>query len=104
VASASQQCSRPHSIECEAVSHDKRDDSGFILPLLPGPVTLRFFLFLRMKRDLKGKRFQNLKEVGEKTTEALKAITLEELQNCFEQWKKQWDKCMDTQGEYFEGD
>ena len=40
----------------------------------------------------------------EKTTEALKAITLQEFQNCFEQWKKWWDKCIDSQGECFEGD
>jgi hypothetical protein len=32
-----------------------------------------------MKRDLKGKHFQNVEEVREKTTEALKAITLQEL-------------------------
>ena len=37
-------------------------------------------------------------------TEALKAITLQAFQNGFEQWKKQWDKCIDSQGEYFEGD
>jgi hypothetical protein len=42
--------------------------------------------------------------VREKTTEALKAITLQEFQNCFERWKKQWNKCIDSQGEYVEGD
>jgi len=57
-----------------------------------------------MKRDLKGKRFQNVEEVREKTTETLKAITLQEFQNCFGQWKKQGDKCIDSQGEYSEGD
>ena len=57
-----------------------------------------------MKRDLKGKRFQNVEEVRDKTTEALKAVTLQEFQNCFEQWKKWSDKCIDSQGEYFEGD
>jgi hypothetical protein len=35
---------------------------------------------------------------------ALKAIALQEFQNCFEQWKKRWDKCIASQGEYFEGD
>jgi len=63
-----------------------------------------FFLFPRMKRSLKGKRFQNVGDVREKTAEALKAITLQEFQNCFEQWNKHWDKCIDSQGEYFEGD
>jgi len=57
-----------------------------------------------MKRDLKGKRFQSVEEVREKTTEALKAVTLQEFQNCFEQLKKRWDKCIDSQGEYFQGD
>ena len=56
-----------------------------------------------MKRDFKGKRFQNV-EVREKSTEALKAITLQDFQNYFEQWKRRWDKCIDSQGAYFEGD
>ena len=34
-----------------------------------------------MKRDLKGKRFQNVEDVREKTTEALKAITLQQFRN-----------------------
>jgi hypothetical protein len=29
---------------------------------------------------------------------------LQEFQNCFEQWKKLQDKCIASQGEYFEGD
>ena len=72
-------------------------------PYSPDLATCDFFLFPRMKRNLKGKRFQNVEEVREKTTEALKAITLQEFQNCFE-WKKRWNKCIDSQGEYFEGD
>ena len=73
-------------------------------PYSPDLAPCDFFLFPRMKRGLKGKRFQNVEDVREKMTEALKAITLQEFQNCFEQWKKQWDKCIDSQGEYIEGD
>jgi transposase len=73
-------------------------------PYSPDLAPCYFFLFPRMKRDLKGKRFQTVEDVQEKTTEALKAIILQEFQNCFEQWKKQWDKCIDSQGEYFDGD
>ena len=68
------------------------------------PSDFFFPLFPRTKRDLKGKRFQNVEEVREKTTEALKAITLQEFQNCSEQWKMRWDTCIDSQGKYFEGD
>jgi len=56
-----------------------------------------------MKRELKGKRFQDVEEVKEKTTEALKAIILQEFQNCSDQSKKRWDMCVNSQGEYFEG-
>ena len=73
-------------------------------PYSPDLAPCDFFLFPRMKRGLKGKCFQNVEEVSEKMTEALKAITLQEFQNCFEQWKKRWDKCIDSQGQYFEGD
>jgi hypothetical protein len=39
----------------------------------------------------------------EKTTEALKAITLQEFCIVLNNGKRQWDKCIDSQGEYFEG-
>jgi len=45
-------------------------------PYSPNLTPCDFFLFPRMKRDLKGKRFQNVEEVREKTMEAPKAITL----------------------------
>ena len=40
----------------------------------------------------------------EKTMDLLKGITLEELQDCVEKWKKCLDKCLTSNGEYFEGD
>jgi len=46
-------------------------------PYSPGLASCDFFLFPRMKRGLKGKRFQNVEEVREKPTEALKTITLQ---------------------------
>ena len=87
VTSASGQWSRPHSIECASVSHEKWDDNGFAPPHSLDLAPCYFFLFQRMKRDLKGKCFENVEEVREKTTEALKAITLQEFQNCSEHWK-----------------
>ena len=60
------QCSRPHSIQCASVSHEKRDDNGSALPYSPDLAACDFFLFPRMKRDLKGKLFQNVEEVREK--------------------------------------
>ncbi|PNF27142.1 hypothetical protein B7P43_G08535 [Cryptotermes secundus] len=58
----------------------------------------------RMKRDMKGKRFAEVAEVKEKTTEALSSISKDEFRQCFEKWNKRLDKCISVSGEYFEGD
>ncbi|PNF28850.1 hypothetical protein B7P43_G04434 [Cryptotermes secundus] len=63
-----------------------------------------FFLFPRMKRSLKGKRFRDVDEVKENALKALNSIQPQEFQHCFEQWQKRWDKCINAHGQYFEGD
>ncbi|PNF36441.1 hypothetical protein B7P43_G15896 [Cryptotermes secundus] len=63
-----------------------------------------FFLFPRMKRDMKGKRFADVAEVKEKTTETLSSISKDEFRQCFEKWNKRLDKCIGVSGKYFEGD
>jgi hypothetical protein len=62
------------------------------------------FLFPRMKKTLKGMRFSDVDGVKENTLTALKSISCQEFQSCFQQWKKRWDKCIDSHAEYFEGD
>jgi len=32
-----------------------------------------------------------------------KRLREEEFQGCFQQWKRRWDKCIVSNGEYFEG-
>lgn len=44
-----------------------------------------FFLFPRIKHDLKGKHFVNIDEVKPKSLEALNRICTEEFQKCFQQ-------------------
>ena len=43
-----------------------------------------FFLFPQMEKVLKGKCFADVEEVKKKMIEALKGITLQEFQDCFE--------------------
>ena len=60
-----------------------------------------------MKKVLKGKCFANVEEVKQKTkkmAEALNGIKIDELKNCFEQWKKCLDRIIASDGEYLEGD
>ena len=44
------------------------------------------------------------KRWGKKTTEALQGIKIDVFKNCFEQWKKHLDRCVASNGEYFEHD
>ena len=69
-------------------------------PYSPGLAPCDFFLFPRMKKVLKGKRFAELEEVKKKTTEALKGITLQEFQYCFEMWETHLDRCIASNGQY----
>jgi hypothetical protein len=43
-------------------------------------------------------------DISSNTTEALKAILQNQLQNCFEGWTRRCHRCIASQGEYFEGD
>ena len=63
-----------------------------------------FLMFPRMKSQMKGKRFADVSEVKKKTLEVLNNISTEEFQKCFQQWEKHWYKCIESKGEYFEGD
>jgi len=73
-------------------------------PFSPYLAPCNFFLFLRMECQMKGKHFADVSEVKKKTLEVLNKISTEEFQKCFQQWGKRWYKCIESKGEYFEGD
>ena len=53
---------------------------------------------------MRGQHWEDVETIKQETTRKLKSLTAEDFQGCFEQWKKRWDKCIVTNGEYFEGD
>ena len=71
-----------------------------IHPILPWAT---IYLFLWIKKVLKGKCFADVEEVKLKMAEVLKGIKIK-FKNCFEQWKKSLDTCISSHGDYFEGD
>ena len=48
--------------------------------------------------------FADVEEVKQKMAEALKGIKIDKFKNCFEEQKKCLDRCIASNGEYFEGD
>jgi len=43
-------------------------------------------------------------EIQENAIRELRAITESALQEAFQQWKKRWEQCIASRGDYFEGD
>jgi hypothetical protein len=73
-------------------------------PHLPDFAPCSFFLFPRMKSKPKGRRFQDVTEIQELSLTVLHAIPKSQFQRCFQQWQKRWIRCINSEGEYFEGD
>jgi len=80
------------------VSQELFDLSNATLLSRFGPCGL--FLFPKLKSSLKGRRFQTVEEIEENSTQDLRAIP----QNTFQNWKKRWERCIKSGGQYFEGD
>jgi len=63
-----------------------------------------FFFFPQLKKTIKGRRFDYVEDIQAKATRQLRAITKSDYQRCFRLWQERWNKCIQGQGRYFEGD
>ncbi|KYN11406.1 hypothetical protein ALC57_16419 [Trachymyrmex cornetzi] len=73
-------------------------------PYSPDLAPCDFFLFPKLKRPMKERRFATIEEIKAASLEELKAIPKSAFQKCFDDWKKRWHKCLVSEGDYFEGD
>jgi hypothetical protein len=53
---------------------------------------------------LKVQSFFEHAEIQENAITELRAITESAFQEAFQQWKKRWERCIVSRGDYFEGD
>jgi transposase len=72
--------------------------------VVPQPPYSPDFLFPQLKSSLKGRRFQMIEEIEENSTRDLRAIPQNKFQDAFQNWKKRWERCIKSGGEYFERD
>lgn len=73
-------------------------------PYSPDLSPADYFLFARLKKPLKGRRFESIEDIKQNSQMALKAIKKNEYKKCFEEWKKRWHMCVGKDGDYFEGE
>ena len=69
-------------------------------PYSPDLAPADFFLFPKLKSSLKVRRFQTAEEIEENLIRDLRAFP----QNTLQSWKKCWERCTKSGGEYCEGD
>jgi hypothetical protein len=73
-------------------------------PYLPDLAASDFQLFSKIKSVLKGNHFVSVENVKAKTAEILNNLKEHDLRNCFEHWQHRLQLCVNSDGNYFEGD
>jgi transposase len=67
-------------------------------PYSPDLAPCDCFLFPRLKRTIKGKRFQDVVEIQLNTTRLLQAIPKQAYQTYIEKWNNRWNCCIQSGG------
>jgi len=73
-------------------------------PYSPDWASFDFFLFPKMKLQLKGRRFDRVEETQRESQNVLGTLREQDFQHAFQQWQRRWDRCVAAQGDYFEED
>jgi hypothetical protein len=74
------------------------------LPYLPDLAPCNFFLFLKMKLQLKCRCFDRVEDIHRESQNVLGTLREQDFQHVLQQWQWLWDRCVAAQGDYFEGD
>jgi hypothetical protein len=78
-----------------------------IVPHVPYSLDLApcdFALFRKLKMKLKGRQLETVSDIQSESQAVLKSIKENDYHGASEAWKKRWDRCIRSQGDYFEGD
>jgi len=73
-------------------------------PYSPDLAPCDFFLFPKMKLQLKGRRFDTAEKIQRESQNVLGRLREQDFKHTFQQWQQRWDRCVAAQGDYFEGD
>ena len=74
------------------------------MPYLSDLTPCDFFLFPKIKSALNGTQFESMEGLKRKSVELLNALTKEDFQHCFKQWKKRIERRVTRGREYIEGE
>ena len=72
-------------------------------PYSPDLASCNFFLFPKLKTHLKEHHFGTAENVQAAATRALSNVSSEDFLHCYEEWQQRCNRCIRSQGAYFEG-
>jgi len=72
-------------------------------PYSPDLAPCDFFLFPRIKKEMKGKSFNNVENLARAVQAVAEAIPKADYEKSFQSWQNRLQRCIDVNGEYFEG-
>lgn len=72
-------------------------------PYSPDLAPCDFWLFPKLKRHLRGFKFESEEEIIQEVISFLEAIKREEYFDVFKMWKDRMKRCIEFEGDYFEG-
>jgi hypothetical protein len=70
-------------------------------PYTPDLARCDFFLFLKMKLKLKGRRFDTIEEIQTESQKMLDTLTENDFKEAFQKWRRRWNRCLHAGGNYF---
>jgi transposase len=73
-------------------------------PYSPDLAPADFFLFPKMKIQLKGRRFHSIADIQRESQKVMDSLTQNNFEAAFQQWQERCDPCIAVQGDYFKGD
>ena len=73
-------------------------------PYRPDLVPCDFWLFPKLKENLRGCGYETIDEMKEAVTKVIETLTQEDFHGAFQKLLEQYNKCIAAGGDYFEGD
>ncbi len=83
--------------------HQVKMTRGDHPPYSPDLAPCDFFLFPKMKNEMRGKRYRNMQELKNAVNQVLDSFTPEDFHDCFDRLQDRWQRCVSAEGNYFEG-
>ena len=73
-------------------------------PYSPDLAPCDFWLFPKLKENLRGSRYETIEGMKEAVTRVIDTLTQEDFQGAFQKLLERYNKCIAAGGDYFEGD